>query len=625
MRAAKELGVRGLKRVIVVLLLVFTLLIGAAGVSAGGGVGAVAPEVVPDGQALVLEKDEVVYARLSGNGVARDAYVVNHFSLAEGGLIVDRGGYTSVVNLSDLQPIALEDGIVTVRTRSENFFYQGYLAGAELPWIYDIEYVLDGAAIAPESLAGKSGELEIYLASRKNSSVDDVFYDNYMQQISITLDTEKCSEIKTDGATTANAGKNRILVYTVLPKRDADITVSASVADFEMPGIDISAMPFSMSIESMNMYGLDNMLDDFTQLTDAIAELGDGVEKLSDGAFEMASGSVSLRSGSTGFLSGLNQINGNAGQLTDGSEQIMGALSQLARSLSSPGEPAGGIAGLEMLPGALSELAGGLSQVSGGMRQLTAGYGQAYAALDGAIAGIPDYRINDAQLGGLYAAAGDDERALLDRLVESYASAMTVKGTYEQVQTALMSVGASLEGLAGSADTLSASMNEMSAQMSGMISGNDSLAQIQQLSFGMAELSQRYAGFHNGLVAYTGGISDIVRGYRELDTGIAELRDGITEFSNGIAELRDGTDRLVDETSDMPERVRKEIDNVANDYLGDGGEFEPASFTSGSNENISFVQFVFKADGIELPAPEKAAPPNGGGQSFLDRLKALFG
>ena len=46
-----------------------------------------------------------------------------------------------------------------------------------------------------------------------------LFYENYMLQISITLDMDKSSDIQAPDAVLANAGKNKVAAYTVLPGR----------------------------------------------------------------------------------------------------------------------------------------------------------------------------------------------------------------------------------------------------------------------------------------------------------------------------------------------------------------------------------------------------------------------
>lgn len=608
------------KRFVVALLAISIIVcVPAASADVSGAGGAGDPQPAFGGPAEVISKDEVIYARLFENGEVRSVYAVNHFSLSGGGSITDHGSYISVVNLTDLQTISLDNGTVTARANGDNFYYQGNLADNDLPWLYRIEYRLGGAEIQPAALAGESGSLEIRIYSTKNNAVDDTFYNNYMQQISITLSIDNCANIAAGGATVANMGKNRVLVFTILPKQNAEIVITADVVDFEMAGIDITAMPFSASIE---IPGFDGMIDDFAMLADAVAQLNDGVEKLKEGAAEIASGSAALRDGSFDFYSGLSQLGNNSGQLTGASGQIMEALSLIASFFSGPGVSTDTLAEMAMLPGVLSLLADGLGQISAGMRQLSYGYSQAYAALEASIEGLPDHIITEAQLLSLYAKADADERATLGRLMESYIAAMTVKGTHEQARPALSGVSATLDALSASVDTIADALRDISARISGALSDNETAAQLNRLAEGMSELLENYAVFHSGLESFARGVSVLADGYAQIDEGIEGLASGLEEMSGGIGELLEGAGVLAEETSGMPEQARTEIEALVSDYAG--SEFEPVSFTSSENADVSFVQFVFRTEGIFKPAVDKTAPVEAGPANFWDRLINLF-
>lgn len=576
----------------------------------------------PDIPAVISGKDEVVYARLSGGGEVRSIYVVNQFTVEQGGVITDYGNYSRVVNLTDLGEILMNGNTVSLPAASGDFFYQGDLKDSELPWIYAIEYKLDGAVIQPGALGGKSGRLEVSLNSRKNDLVDSTFFDNYMQQITFTLNTEKCSNIKADGATSANAGKNRMLVFTILPRQNARISVTADVKDFEMPGVDINAMPFSMSL---NIPDVDDMLDEFTLLSDAIADLSDGVDLLDSGTLEMLSGMAQLVTGSSEFRTGLNELNANSGQLTSASVQIMDALAQIPSALSGA-DVSFDMSELSELPVFFSSLADGLSQLSGSLKQLSEGYYGAYSALDTAISGIPGHQISEAQLSGLYGKASNEERILLDQLLDSHTASATVKSTHSQVRGMMDSVSVSLDTLAGSVDSTVVLLNVINSQIDTLMSGNalDGLmGQLGLLTAGLSELSSNYVQFHNGLVAFMGGASALASGYSMIDDGFQELYLGAEELSDGISQLNDGTAILADETSEIPDRVKSEIDSLISDY--EPVAFEPVSFTSAQNRGVSFVQFVFKTASIEKPLAKTTAPDEAETATFLDRFLALFG
>ena len=562
-------------------------------------------------------KDESVFARLYGNGDVRGIYIINGFKPG-GGEFIDYGKYYSAVNLTDLQTLSVSSEAVGARAGEGNFYYQGNLVSNDLPWLYEIEYELGGAAILPENLAGSSGPLVIRLTSRKNDAVNPVFYDNYMQQITFTLDSERCANIAADGAAEANAGKNRMLAFTVLPGNDAEILITADVTDFEMAGIEINAAPFSMDIKIPDT---GEMLDDFNILADAIAELNDGAAAIYDGAAEISSGSLKLADGSAELADGINILGENSETLIDASAQINGALKLIAASLNEPGGQTG-MDELARLPQTLALLAEGLKQAEGGMSQLKTGYEAAFAALDGAINEIPGRQIPEAQIRGLFAKAEPEDQALLGALAEAYAAALTAKGTYEAVSPAFKSVAPTLETLISSIGEMSGALTEMSARIGGALSADDTAEKIKLLADGISEISDNYGSFHEGLAAFMSGAAEIAGGYAEIDSGISELADGLAEFADGAAKLRDGTEELASETSGMPGRVKEEIDDLTSDFTAK--KFETVSFASERNENIGLVQFVFRTDDIIKPAVEKEIEVENAQSNFWERLKKLF-
>ena len=576
------------------------------------------PAASAPGNAEIKSKDEVIYAILASDGGVRAIYAVNHFAIAEAGSIKDYGDYTSVKNLTDTAPMTQNGDAVTMQTNAENFYYQGNMAITELPWIFDISYSLDGVKTASQELAGKSGKLEIHITTKQNATVNSVFYENYVLQISVTLDTEKCSDIKAPGATIASAGKNKVIAYTVMPGKDADISLSATVRDFAMTGIDISAMPFSMNME---LPDTDSMINDFTELSDAISDLNDGVGKLADGVAELKTGAGKLTSGSSDIKAGFSELSDNSGQLIQASAQIGGALTQIASALSgSSGEM--DLGDLTQLPQGLSQLADGLDSISGGLTELKNGFTSAYAALDGAIQGIPDATISQEQITELYTQTDPSQHGLLDQLIASYTAGQTVKGTYNQVKGAFDAVGSTIDTLSASIGTISATLDDMSGKIGDALSGMDMMEQLAQLSAGLSELDRNYAAFHSGLRNYMNGVGALSSGYADFHNGVSSFRNGIGELYDGVVELHDGTTELSDETAKMPDTIQSEIDNMLDQYTGSG--FEPISFTSPKNEHTDLVQFVLKCEGIEKPEEMKGVEVEASNETFWDRLISLF-
>ena len=571
--------------------------------------------------AAAANKEEVIYASLTSGGQVSDVYAVNHFEVTGAGKITDYGDYAALINLTNTDLLQKEGDTVAFPSGEGDFYYQGNMRTTELPWIFDVSYYLDGVVTRPEDIAGKSGAIEIRMTTKANENVDPTFYENYILQISVQLDTGKCDAITAPGGVIASAGKNTMIVYTVMPGKDADITISATARDFAMGGIEISGMPFTTGI---TMPDTDGMMEDMYALPAAINSLDEGVKELTDGVSEMSNGADELAAGSSDFSVGLTQFSEKSTELTAASAQINKALSDIAASMTGSGSEIN-MGDLALLPGGLSQLAQGLDDISGGLQDLKTGYSAAYTALDSAIAGIPDQKIAESDINGLYAVVTDpDQQAILGQLVGYYASAQTVKGTYAQVQEAFASVDTSLNTLSGSVDTISGSLTGISTQMGAALSGGTDLTgQLQKLAEGLAALSISYGQFDAGLVQYMNGAGTLATGYSELNDGITSLSDGIGELNDGTKELYEGTNKLNESVSDLPEQMQVEIDALMADY--DKSDFVPVSFISEKNENTSLVQFVFMTTAIELKEETSVAVTESKELTLWDRLLQLFG
>ena len=565
--------------------------------------------------AAMESKNEVVYATLGADGGVSAIYVVNQFELSQAGSVTDHGSYSAVTNLTNTEPVTKQDDTVTFTSDKGNFYYQGDLVSTELPWIVGITYTLDGKPIAPDTLAGQAGQMEIHITTRQNERVNALFYENYMLQIALKLDSDQCSNISAPDATIAIAGKNTSVNFTVMPKKNADVTLSATVTGFTMEGIQVSGIPLSLS---MDLSETDDMISDFEKLADGIDKLNDGVGDLSDGTSKLNDGAGSLKDGSVNILDGLTQLSVNSGQLIAASEQIKAALSQISLSLSSAGSfnPAD----MAALPDTLAQLATSLSGISGSLKQVKEDYALAYASLAAAIDDIPDTTVSQEQLDALYAAIDESQHGVLDTLADAYAAGCAVKIAYNDGKSAFDAVETTSATLAGSIDGIADTLNTMSVQIGEMLSGSG-LDQLGELTAGLMALSDQYDSFHGGLAGSMEGMVQIADGYTAFHNGLSKFAGGVDDLDEGVHELHDGTGELRNETANLPDELQSKIDELMAEYSGD--DFVPVSFVSGQNTDIGLVQFVLKCNGIVKPEETVAAPIETS-ETFWDRFTALF-
>lgn len=562
------------------------------------------------------QKEEVVYGILGADGNIQSIYVVNSFK--GNGMITDYGNYSEVSNMTSSEKLVQNGDMITVSTVADQFYYQGTLQTKALPWSIDIRYKLDGKEFSASELAGKNGALEIAIEITQNKAINPVFYDNYMLQVSLMLNTEKCSDIVSPNATLASAGKDKVIAHAVLPGKDANITVTSNVHDFTMSGIEITAMPLAMFIE---MPDTDDLTEDMISLSDAVNDLNDGVKELSEGIAKTYSGSRKLTDGSSDFAGGLSKLSGNSGKMLGASAQINTALADIVKALDE-GNGDFNLDDIGALPGGLRQLANGLTEITDGTQDLKTGYTLAYSTLDSAISSIPDADIDPS---GLYGTVlGDDTlTATLDQLMGYYAAAKRVKGTFAAVQEAFVSVEGYFDTLIGSIGIIKGTLSEMADEIERSLSEMDFVAGMQQLEDGLSQISNNYNQFHAGLGEYMSGVGSLAQGYSKVEAGIQSLTDGIGELNTGASELYEGTSELNDAVADIPDTIKIEIDEMIKQY--DKSDFVPVSFVSEKNSGVNAVQFVLKTDPIELSEtlePEVVVPVK---LTFWQKFLKLFG
>lgn len=351
-----------------------------------------AAEAVPN-----TPKEEVVYVNLNTDGSVKEINVVNIFDLDKDGQIVDYGSYESLRNMTTTDKIEYSGDKITVDAKAGKLYYEGKLSKNVMPWDFSLHYYLDGKEYPAEEIAGKSGALKITMSIRKNPDCSGTFFENYALQASVTLDTNQCENIVTEDATVANVGSKKQLTYTILPGKEADLTITADVKDFEMPAIAVNGVPLSLNIDVDDeelMSKVDELVDGIVKLDDGSLELKDGASDLKNGSSDLESGALDLRDGMSdldggvqelydGILKvqdGLLELDSNSDDLTEGSAKVKEALETIQASLQSISASGDQIdelvkASNEINDG-IGELVGGISTLKSGIDQYQAGLGE---------------------------------------------------------------------------------------------------------------------------------------------------------------------------------------------------------------------------------------------------------
>lgn len=301
----------------------------------------------------------------------------------------------------------------------------------------------------------------------------------------------------------------------------------------------------------------------------------------------------------SGFTEDLSKLEDGIAQLDDGINEIKQGLGDLNGGLSEYA------AGIEEFGGGISSLYDGASSLSTGISELQAGLSE--------LSGKGSELVFGAK--AMLDAAFDAANSSLSEVFGSFGieAPVLTPETYESVLngiiTAYPQAKDDLEGLRAQLDAA--------------------------------------AGFYNGIVEYTQGVSSAYDGIKSLGQGASMLKDGLYELSGssaslsegagelslglyslsgGFNELVSGSGRLRAETAGIEEKAKNQIALFVDDFSKKySGEFKPLSYASDRNTGIRSVQFVFKTQGIKPEKLVAEAPVKAEKLNLWQRLLKLFG
>ncbi len=290
--------------------------------------------------------------------------------------------------------------------------------------------------------------------------------------------------------------------------------------------------------------------------------------------------------------------------LIDGTEQLHSGAAELA-------------SGVDSVDAATKQAASGAAELATGATQITQGLQQYQQGLRDQAASTAE-SVSDAQIQaataeyqaalGVYAAAYTQ---VYEAIIASYEES-GVAVTDEIRQEALVQAAEKLKG---------------SEQESNMTTALENLITLTSTQVAAQGAAQALNGAADGLgsvdnaSSLLGGSASLGAGTQELASGLDQLAGGTGKLASGAATLTDGTQTLAQESQGIPDAVQAEIDELMATY--DKSDFEPASFTSSKNTNVTLVQFVMTTDPIKVEEPAVEEEPVEE-ETLIDRFLALF-
>lgn len=283
--------------------------------------------------------------------------------------------------------------------------------------------------------------------------------------------------------------------------------------------------------------------------------------------------------------------------LIDGTEQLHSGAQDLAAGVSS-------------VDAATKQAATGAANLATGATQMTQGLQQYQQGLRDSAAAAQD-SVSEEDI--------VDARQNYEAALGEYAAAFTV--AYEQVMAKNPEM-TQQEALQAAAQQLAGSSQEQAMNVA--LQSLLTVVSTQIASQGAAEALTGAAdglGSVDDASSLLGGSASLGTGAQELASGLDQLAGGTGELASGVGSLTEGTQALAQETQGIPDKVQAEIDALMATY--DKSDFEPASFTSSKNTNVTLVQFVMTTDSIKVAEPEQSEEPEAE-ETLLDKFFALF-
>jgi len=537
-------------------------------------------------------KDETVYVNLESDGKIKNTIIVNAFKVNGQNKVIDYGKYENIKNLSGTQKPSVNNGYIEfdVDPGIDTFYYQGEVHNTELPWNFTIKYYLDGVEMKGEELIGKSGNAVIEIDAQSNKNADPYFSNNYLAQLSMTLDSDIFKNVSCSDAMITTIGNNKQVSLMILPGTNKTYHISANVSEFEMDGMTIAMVRvsdgISETLDSLKISmgdlssGIDQLISGSGQLkggtqdlTSAISLLNTGVSSIArsapaltagmseidKGAWSVYDGSKKLSAASALIRGGLGELDSKSIQLISGIDAISGGLSEMTKSKTAVKE---GINELNKSKSGVNELAGGVNTLSDGYKNVETKLSEVASKKDAINDGINTLKSADTDIseltGGLdtlqsgvseLSYANSQQRQIIDALAAAaqkdpnlapYAQYIgTMQYISKNMGEGFSSASTGIDALKDGVNTAQDGINTLYASANTFAESASALTDAAgQLHDGMKELNEGFDKLRGNI----GKVNKLFNAANSFADSSLKLAEGAEKISDGVSALKSGTE-----------------------------------------------------------------------------------
>lgn len=223
-------------------------------------------------------KTEVIHGELTPDGSVRDVYAINEFGP---GRTVDYGNYADAAPLADADDAERRGDRVTFRTEAERGAYRGTFAEAELPWLVEVTYRVDGHDLSARRALGMAGEVTVRVKIRRNPASTGTFFYTHGLTAVVPLNTADCRKVDAPGAVRTEAGELFHLTWTFPAGTEAEMAFSFETDALALPAIAVTAVrqPGTIVIPAGAAQAAADLRTDAQALLDALIAQGNAALK----------------------------------------------------------------------------------------------------------------------------------------------------------------------------------------------------------------------------------------------------------------------------------------------------------------------------------------------------------
>ena len=303
-----------------------------------------------DSDTKTVDKDETVYVLAGADGSVQKIIVSDWIKNAIGSTtLTDVGTLGDVQNVKGDESYTMNGDNMRVWDAAGNDIYCQGSIEKELPVGLTVSYTLDGKAISPADLAGKSGKVTVRFdyQNRQYETVkidgkDEKIYVPFAMLTGMLLDSDVFQNVTVSNGKLINDGNHTAVIGIAFPGLQENLALSAD--KLEIPSyVEITAdvknfeMTNTVTVATNELLnGIDtDKLNTAKDLKNAVDQMTDAMRQLTDGSSKLYAGLTTLLQKSDELVAGIDKLAAGAAALKDGTGTVDAGTAKLLTGLTT--------------------------------------------------------------------------------------------------------------------------------------------------------------------------------------------------------------------------------------------------------------------------------------------------